>query len=264
MTAHLRAALAVALCLLACPASVQASPSDPDAPEEPIPASSAPDPHASDPCPRTPALPRLELPHLRSAYERKVPLVIVALGSSSTQGWMASDQAHTYPAVLQSKLQAGLPGDHVTVLNRGIGGQDAAEEVARLEPDVIAVRPQLVVWQVGANGAMRNLDPSVFRRLIAAGVHRMQSAGIDVVFMDNQRSPLILAAPEHAQLDAILADAAREHDVSLFPRGALMQAWQEEGMPYPTFIAPDGLHHNDYGYRCVAEALTGDIIRSLR
>ena len=53
---------------------------------------------------------------------------------------------------------------HIAVLNRGIGGQDAPEELARLQADVIAVRPQLVIWQVGANGAMRNADPAEFRR----------------------------------------------------------------------------------------------------
>ena len=85
--------------------------------------------------------------------------VIVALGSSSTQGAMASDLAHSYPAVLQQALSAGLPEAHVAVINRGIGGQDAAEELARLDADVLAMRPQLVIWQVGANGALRNADP---------------------------------------------------------------------------------------------------------
>ena len=42
---------------------------------------------------------------------------------------------------------------------------------------------------------------------------------------------------------------------SLFARGALMENWQREGYPYGYFIAPDGLHHNDRGYRCVARAL---------
>ena len=54
------------------------------------------------------------------------------------------------------------PSAHIAVLNRGIGGQDAAEELARLDVDVLALRPQLVIWQVGANGALRNVDPSVF------------------------------------------------------------------------------------------------------
>ena len=63
-----------------------------------------------------------------------------------------------------------MPRLHIAVLNRGIGGQDAPEELARLQADVIAARPQLVIWQVGANGALRSTDPTQFRRLITEGV----------------------------------------------------------------------------------------------
>ncbi|MEA2742923.1 MAG: acyl-CoA thioesterase, partial [Acetobacteraceae bacterium] len=62
---------------------------------------------------------------------------------------MASDSAHTYPAVLQSSLNKALPGAHFAVINRGMGGQDAPEELTRLDTDVIALHPQLVIWQVG-------------------------------------------------------------------------------------------------------------------
>jgi acyl-CoA thioesterase I len=110
-------------------------------------------------CPTLPPLPPLHLPHLRAALRRGVEGVIVALGSSSTRGTMASDPAHTYPAVLQAALSGALPHWDVAVLNRGIGGQDAPEEVARLQADVIAVRPQVVIWQVGANGALHNANP---------------------------------------------------------------------------------------------------------
>ena len=102
---------------------------------------------------------------------------------------MASDPAHSYPAVLQQALSAGLPEAHIAVINRGIGGQDAAEELARLDADVLAVRPQLVIWQVGANGALRNVDPAVFRAMVTTGVRRLQAAGADVILMDNQQSP---------------------------------------------------------------------------
>ena len=94
----------------------------------------------------------------------------MALGSSSTQGARASDLAHSYPAVLQHALSAGRPDAHIAVINRGIGGQDAAEELARLDADVLAVRPQLVIWQVGANGALRNADPAAFRAMVSSGV----------------------------------------------------------------------------------------------
>src|ERR1700674_735883 len=80
---------------------------------------------AANACPATFAAP-LALPHLRSAVSHGIEAVIVALGSSSTQGAMASDLAHSYPATLQQLLSSGLPRAHVAVINRGIGGQDAA------------------------------------------------------------------------------------------------------------------------------------------
>jgi lysophospholipase L1-like esterase len=218
---------------------------------------------AEAPCPAEPPAPALHLRHLRAALERGTEAVVVALGSSSTEGAMASDPAHSYPAELQAALEHALPRMHIAVLNRGIGGEDAPEELARLQADAIAVRPQLVIWQVGANGAMRNADPAEFRRMVTQGVVRLQEAGIDVVLMDNQHSPKVDAAPEHGVLDNVLAQVAETTGTGLFSRAGLMAAWAHEGAPALTFIASDGLHHNDRGYACVAGALADAIIHGL-
>lgn len=210
-------------------------------------------------CPAQPVVPLMQLPHFRTALATQSQGLIVALGSSSTQGVMAANIAHSYPAVLQSVLAGALPSTHIAVINRGIGGQDAAEELARLDADVIAVRPQLVVWQVGANGALRNANPVAFNRLVTAGVTRLKAAGIDVILMDNQRSPKILAASDHVALEAALASIARDSGVNLFSRGRLMDAWSNEGAQPAEFLATDGLHHNDLGYSCVARALAEQI-----
>jgi acyl-CoA thioesterase-1 len=214
-------------------------------------------------CPAQPAAATLHLPHFQAALVSGSEGLIVALGSSSTEGVMASDIAHSYPAVLQSVLDGELQAAHVAVINRGIGGQDAAEELARLEVDVIAVRPQLVIWQVGANAALRNADPAAFDRMVTAGVKRLQTAGIDVILMDNQRSPRILASGDHVAVEAALASIAKETGVDLFSRGGLMDAWNEHGAPPAQFIASDGMHHNDRGYNCMARALAERIIASV-
>lgn len=172
---------------------------------------------------------------------------------------MASDSAHTYPAVLQTTLNRALPGAHVAVINRGIGGQDAPEELTRLDTDAIAMHPQLVIWQVGANGAMRHADPSEFHRLVEEGVNRLLKAGIDVILMDNQRSPRVLAAVDHIILEELLAHVARETGVNLFSRSRLMDAWSDEGSKPGLFVASDGLHHNDLGYLCISQALARQI-----
>ena len=232
----------VALMLLASAAPVRAAPSSlcPDA-----------------------KLPPIALPSMRTALAAGQEVTIVAFGSSSTQGSHASDMRHTYPATLQLELEAALPDAHVAVLNRGIGGQDAPEMLARLDQDVLAARPTLVIWQVGANSAMRGIDPAAFRSLVDEGVARMEAVGADVILMDNQRSPAVLASPIHAQLDQALADVARRRGARLFARGRLMGLWDEAGHPYSEFLADDGIHHNDHGYACIAKALATSMLEGL-
>jgi lysophospholipase L1-like esterase len=176
---------------------------------------------------------------------------------------MASDPGHSYPAILQEQLAVALPDAHIAVINRGIGGQDAAEELARLDVDVVAIRPQLVIWQVGANGALRNADPALFRATVTTGVHRLLAAGADVILMDNQRAPALLAKEREAVFDQVLTEVAAETGAALFSRHTLMAAWQREGASLAEFIAPDGLHHNDHGYRCIASSLAQAIVAGL-
>jgi acyl-CoA thioesterase I len=216
--------------------------------------------HAAGICPGDPAMEKMPLPHLHAALAARTEGLIVALGSSSTEGAMASDSAHTYPAILQVALNKALPSAHFAVINRGLGGQDAPEELARLDTDAIAVRPQLVIWQVGANGAMRHADPFAFHRMVVEGVNRLTKAGIDVILMDNQRSPKVLAAVEHIVLEDSLAHVAQETGAILFSRSHLMDAWSAEGFKPGLFTAADGLHHNDLGYLCVTQALARQIV----
>lgn len=213
-------------------------------------------------CPRS-HVPALDLPLMKQAIRNNAEVVIVALGSSSTQGWHSTDIAHSYPAILQAELQAALPASHIAIINRGVGGQDAMEMVPRLGADALAVRPSLVIWQLGANAAMQHGDPNVFRDLVTQGVATLQASKVDVVLMDNQRSPLVLASPDRAAFDQALSDVAARSGAGLFSRGALMDQWQAEGHPYSQFVSDDGVHHNDRGYRCMAKALAGSILDGL-
>ena len=211
-------------------------------------------------CPTVAAPPITDLPNTRAAISDGRALVIVAIGSSSTEGSHATVPAHAYPARLQDVLTRALSGTRVAVLNKGIGGQDAADTMARFDQDVIAHHPALAIWQVGANGALRDTDPADFRGMIAAGIARLQAAGIDVVLMDNQRAPQIERHPHRVAIEQALAEQAAAQSVGLFPRGALMDGWATAGYPNVDFLASDGLHHNDRGYDCVARALAAAIV----
>lgn len=214
------------------------------------------------PCPPSGLAP-LPLPAFAAAVASGGPVVIVAIGSSSTEGIGASEPSATYPARLQANLRAALPGRQITVVNKGVGGQDAAEMLLRLEEDVLSHGPALAIWQVGTNGALRRQSPERFRQMMRDGVARVRAAGTDVLLMDSQRGAWARAAPEREAFDRALADLATQRGVALFRRGGLMDGWAEAGTPPEAMLTADGLHHNDRGYACLAAAVADSLISGL-
>ncbi len=104
-------------------------------------------------------------------------LTIIAFGSSSTQGVGASSPAAAYPNRLQGELQATLAPLAVTVLNRGIGGEDADDMMKRL-PGIITERPDMIVWQTGTNDPIRQVPLVRFIAETRAGVRAMRAAAL--------------------------------------------------------------------------------------
>jgi lysophospholipase L1-like esterase len=80
---------------------------------------------------------------------------IVAIGSSTTAG---HGKIKAYPERLLSFLQAKYPNARITMVNQGIGGQEAPIELQRFDTDVIAEKPDLVIWQVGTNAVWQSPD----------------------------------------------------------------------------------------------------------
>lgn len=214
-------------------------------------------------CPTAPVQ-HLVLPHLKAALKAGEPVVIAALGSSSTWGAMARDIADSYPAELQDDLAVLLPDAEISVINRGIGGEDAGREDARMAIDVLALRPTVVIWQVGANAAARAESIGHFSRLVRQGLRQLKTAQADVILMDNQRSPRLLASPDNPRINAALATLAAQSHASLFSRDAMMRAWQTSGASLDGFLAADGLHMNDRGYACTAAALAAAIVAAVK
>jgi acyl-CoA thioesterase I len=212
-------------------------------------------------CPPAPAA-ALALPGFADALATGREIRIIALGSSSTAGVGATAPRHAYPAQLEARLAAARPGAAIRVLNRGVGGEDAEEMLARLDEDVLYHEPALVIWQVGVNAALRQGDPARFAALLEQGIRRIRAAGAEVVLMDSQRGPWARHAPNAPAFDAALAAAAREPGVALFSRGRLMDRWSAGGAPPDAMLAADGLHHNDRGYACLAAALAESLLRS--
>lgn len=200
------------------------------------------------------------LVHTRHKLAAGQPLTIVAFGSSSTQGTGASTPAMAYPAQLEILLRhrAGLD---VRVVNQGIGGEDVEQMRLRLGRDVIAAKPDLVIWQVGSNAAMRAMESSHFTALLIHEVDRLRAAGIDVVLMEPQQAPRVDTQPGAVVIISIVRAVAAQARVSLMPRHRVMEAWTASPSFSGPAIGPDSLHMTDLGYHCLAlllaEGVTG-------
>ena len=205
------------------------------------------------------------LPHVASKLAAGEPVVIVAFGSSSTAGFGTSSPEFTYPNRLAAQLHRQYPGADITVINRGRGGEDAPEMTKRLQSEVIDMKPDLVIWQVGTNAVLRNLDPDETAQLVQDGVARIQAAGADLVLVDPQYSPKVTEHQESAsKMVKLLGRVAQLRHVGVFPRFEVMRQWHEKhALPIDSFVIADGLHMNDWGYACFAQLLGDDIIRSV-
>jgi acyl-CoA thioesterase I len=188
------------------------------------------------------------------------PLVIVAIGSSSTRGAGASSAASSYPSRLAVELQQHFPGIDISVLNRGVNGEETAQMLARFESGVLAAKPDLVLWQIGTNAVLRDHPLKPHAALLREGIADLKEAGADVVLMDMQYAPRVIAKPERQEMEDQIALIAKQESVDLFGRFAIMRDWHEsQHIPFETFVAPDQLHMNDWGYSCIAKVLAGAI-----
>jgi lysophospholipase L1-like esterase len=217
-------------------------------------------------CVVPPDFARFDLPLRRTARQLAAgkPIKIVAIGSSSTYGAGASQPYNSYPSRLAAELAREFVDHEFTVLNRGVNGDRAKDMLARFQRGVIAERPDLVLWQVGTNSLFSGDPIQPHRSLLHGGIVRLKATGADVVLIDPQYAPRVLARPNFKAMLGLLEQTARVETVNLFRRFALMRHWhQVERMPFETFLSPDELHMNDFSYACVARALGGAISEAL-
>jgi acyl-CoA thioesterase-1 len=200
------------------------------------------------------------LPHLAQVMRAKRNVRIVALGSSSTAGSGASSAMASYPARLDIELEGRFPAHDFDVANFGVGGQLAADMVARIENEVLAQSPDLVIWQTGVNDAVTGVGRERFKSLLEHGIGRLKQAGVDVVLLDMQYYPRAgLVAGYFEYLD-LMRQAAEKTKTPLFRRYQIMTHLVKSGQ-YTTqeLLAADQFHLNDVSYRCLA-ALLADAI----
>ena len=170
--------------------------------------------------------------------------VILDFGDSLTAGYgLAPDQA--FPPRLQAALhQRGI---EARVVNAGVSGDTTAGGLARLDW-ALADKPDLVILALGANDALRGIDPAAVRSNLDKMIQRIESSGAKVLLIG------MLAPPNWGEeyktaFDRIFPDLAKIYGVPLYPfflEGVAMK---------PELNQPDGLHPNERGVAVLVDRI---------
>lgn len=172
------------------------------------------------------------------------PIRLVAFGDSLTAG-LGLPASEAFPAKLQAALKA--KGHDVVIENAGVSGDTASAGLARLDwsvPD----GTQGVILELGANDALRGIDPSVTEKALDEALARLKARGIPVLLAGMQAPPNLGAAYKK-RFDAIYPDLAAKHSVPLYPfflEGVAAQA---------TLNQADGIHPNAAGVDAIVKAM---------
>ena len=206
-----------------------------------------------------------QLPRTAARLKSNEPLRIVAIGSSSTVGLWVLRSAATYPEVMRRELLRLRSNATINVINSGRIGDTISGNIARLERDALAHAPDLVVWQLGTNDVAWGGRPDYqLENRVVEGVRSLKEGSADVVLMDLQYAPRVLASAYTSTMEAIIADVAKLERVGLFSRFALMRNSIDSGVAQGELVSWDGLHNTADGYDCIGRALARAISNSAR
>ncbi|MEA2892904.1 MAG: acyl-CoA thioesterase [Bradyrhizobium sp.] len=170
-------------------------------------------------------------PALAGSAQGAKPVKMVVLGDSLSAGLGLVESA-AFPARLQKALKA--KGIEVDMINAGVSGDTTSGGRDRLDWSV-PEGTEAVIVELGANDALRGIDPKVTRTALTEIVRRLQARKI-AVLLCGMVAPPNYGADYSARFNAIYPDLAKTFAVPLYPfflEGVAADAKLNQG---------DGLH----------------------
>lgn len=184
---------------------------------------------------------------LKRLLRKRKPVTIAALGDSLTWGMGVEQQEQNAFPVLFARMVAERFADpQVRLISAGVPGETASSGLQRVERDVLAHQPDLVIVQYGGNDSFQGVPAVEYQDHLRQIVQRVR---------EKSRAAVILVAPP---MD-------RPETDSLFPRSA-RAVGEELGVPVADFdtalksqgldrrgIFPAGEHPQAYSHAIMAQ-----------
>lgn len=179
-------------------------------------------------------------------------VTILILGDSLTAGY-GLEQENSFPVQLERSLRTS--GYSVRVINAGVSGDTSAGGLSRLEW-ALDDQPHIVVVELGANDALRGLDPAQTYANLDQIIKRLKSSGC-IVVLAGMRAPRNLGAEYYEEFDQIYPDLAKVYNLLFYP------FFLEGVATDPDLNQTDGMHPNAAGVGLIVKGIQPLIIKAL-
>jgi acyl-CoA thioesterase I len=185
------------------------------------------------------------------------PVRIVVLGDSLTAGY-GLPEADSFPARLEDALRA--EGLDARVVDAGVSGDTTAGGRARLAWAIApgpAGATDAVIVELGANDALRGIDPAATAANLDAILGELRRRGIPVL-LAGMRAPPNLGRDYAREFEAVFPRLASRH-------GALLYPFFLDGVAArPELNQEDGIHPNAAGVRVIVRNILPFVERLVR
>jgi acyl-CoA thioesterase I len=178
---------------------------------------------------------------------------ILAFGDSLTAGLGLNPDA-AFPARLEAVLRSD--GIDARVINGGVSGETTACGVARLDW-ALGDHPDLVILELGANDALRGIDPKLAYANLDKILARLKASGAKVL-LTGMLAPPNWGRDYQQEFAAIFPTLADKYQVPLYP------FFLDGVATDPSLNQPDGLHPNAQGAALIAAKVAPYVERLLK
>jgi acyl-CoA thioesterase-1 len=194
----------------------------------------------------------LSVAHAQTTPTQTTPIKIAMLGDSLTAGYgLKPDQA------ISVRLQAALKaeGRDVTILNHGVSGDTSAGGLDRVDW-MLADKPDIVMVELGANDALRAIDPATTERNIDAILAKLKDAKV-AVWLIGMMAPRNLGPDYVKAFDGLYKKLADKYGIPLYP--FILDGVAQDA----TLNQADGMHPNPAGVEVVVKHLLPFVNKNL-
>jgi acyl-CoA thioesterase I len=190
------------------------------------------------------------LVNLTALKAQAADYTILAFGDSLTAGYRLP-QGDGFPEQLEKKLQA-MDRD-IRVINAGVSGDTTQGGLARLNW-ALADKPDMVILELGANDALRGIEPALTRKNLDQMIVQLKSNNIKVL-LAGMLAPPNMGEDYADAFNAIYPTLAKAHGVTLYP------FFLEGVAGHSSLNLDDGIHPTREGVSVIVERILPYVLK---